>query len=332
MLRLMFLVWLPAVASVAEARVTSETVYILQPDGRSYLVERALRSAASRHRFYVDKHIRRDDLRHVEPKDFDWDDSSNEDLNVLDFASGGFTLIFPGRFSDAQLTRTHQGDFVYQSWNGEKNAQGRFGMWYSPDDFDDFTYTWIVPDNIELLSYESNRRGDWVKRGSAVSFYAHDVNNLTFEIRYRVTSAASPVACTESPAPVVEAARCPDPEPPRHVTAKPPAPPQTSPGGCALDCDGDGVNNRSDACPATPAGAAVDRLGCPHQGNRDADGDGVTDGQDLCPGSPAGARVDRAGCSLDTDKDGVPDGVDRCLASPEGATVDAHGCATATQP
>lgn len=290
------LVALLALTATAQARVASETIYFLQPDGRSYLVERALRTPASSHRFYVDKQIDRDDLRHVEPKDFDWDDSSNADLNILNFAGGGFTLIFPGRFDDARLTRGRDGEFVYKSWDGQKNAQGRFGMWYSPDDFDDFTYTWIVPDNIELLSYAANRRGDWVRRGSAISFYASDANNLTFEIRYRVNPPANAADCARAPEPSTpaapaSAAAC--PEPARKTTTLPTA------------------------------------VATPVQGSRDNDADGVPDAADLCPGSAPGARVDRAGCSLDTDKDGVPDGIDRCLATPEGETVDSSGCTTA---
>jgi hypothetical protein len=312
------LVLLLALVAPASAQVSSETVYFLQPDGRSYLLERSLRTAASSHRFYLDKAIRQQDLRHVEPREFGWDDSSREDLNILTFDSGGFTVIFPGELKAPQLEARGGGEFLYRSWDGSKNADGRFGMWYSPDDFDDFSYTWIFPDNIELLSYKANRNGDWVRRGSAVSFFASKVNNLTFELRYRVTrpatvpAAACPQPATPAPAPVTA---CPDP-----------APQRTDAGGCALDCDGDGVSNRLDACPGSPSGNVVDRRGCEVRVGGDSDGDGVDDARDLCRGTAAGARVDRAGCSLDTDKDGVPDGVDRCPATPEETVVDANGC------
>jgi outer membrane protein OmpA-like peptidoglycan-associated protein len=93
-------------------------------------------------------------------------------------------------------------------------------------------------------------------------------------------------------------------------------------GGAVRDTDGDGVGDRDDECPDTPAGAVVDARGCP----LDADGDRVPDGIDRCPGTPAGARVDAAGCPLDTDGDGVPDGIDQCAGTPAGAHVDTHGC------
>lgn len=88
------------------------------------------------------------------------------------------------------------------------------------------------------------------------------------------------------------------------------------------DSDGDGVADPNDACPATPAGTAVDSRGCP----RDSDNDGVVDGDDACPRTPAGVSVDTRGCPLDSDGDGVADQRDDCPGTPAGARVDANGC------
>ena len=88
------------------------------------------------------------------------------------------------------------------------------------------------------------------------------------------------------------------------------------------DSDHDGVSDKQDACPDTPAGAAVDSKGCPV----DSDHDGVYDGIDKCPGTPAGVHVDAKGCPVDSDGDGVPDGIDQCPATPAGVHVDAKGC------
>src|SRR5437016_3853294 len=93
-------------------------------------------------------------------------------------------------------------------------------------------------------------------------------------------------------------------------------------GGEARDLDGDGVPDRKDACPGTPAGAIVDAKGCP----TDADGDGVYNGLDACPNTPIGAHVDARGCPSDADQDGVSDGIDQCPGTPANAKVDASGC------
>ncbi|HEV8377086.1 MAG TPA: OmpA family protein [Candidatus Polarisedimenticolia bacterium] len=90
----------------------------------------------------------------------------------------------------------------------------------------------------------------------------------------------------------------------------------------AADSDGDGVSDRKDKCPDTPAGARVDERGCPI----DTDGDGVPDGIDACPDSPRGSKVDAKGCPPDSDQDGVTDDKDACPGTPRGAPVDDKGC------
>ncbi|HAH24813.1 MAG TPA: hypothetical protein DCL77_13845 [Prolixibacteraceae bacterium] len=108
----------------------------------------------------------------------------------------------------------------------------------------------------------------------------------------------------------------------------------------------DGVSDKKDKCPDTPAGVAVDAKGCPV----DSDGDGVPDYQDDCPtvagltslkGCPdkdkdgvadkddacpdQAGPVSLKGCP-DSDGDGVADKDDKCADTPKGYKVDASGC------
>jgi OOP family OmpA-OmpF porin len=71
------------------------------------------------------------------------------------------------------------------------------------------------------------------------------------------------------------------------------------------DADNDGVADRSDKCPNTPALIAVDKNGCP----LDKDGDGVADYLDACPDSAGTVALN--GCP-DKDGDGMADKNDRC--------------------
>ena len=117
--------------------------------------------------------------------------------------------------------------------------------------------------------------------------------------------------------------------------------------GNSADTDKDGVSDKKDSCPDTPAGVAVDKLGCPL--DRDADGvadymdtcpdvagskmlngcpdrdnDGIEDSKDRCP-DVAGTAVLR-GCP-DADKDGVADIDDNCANTKMGTKVNQSGCA-----
>ncbi|GAA3978932.1 hypothetical protein GCM10022407_25080 [Hymenobacter antarcticus] len=112
------------------------------------------------------------------------------------------------------------------------------------------------------------------------------------------------------------------------------------------DEDKDGVSDKKDKCPGTPAGVAVDPNGCPLdkdgdgvpdyqdkcpdvkgvaalQGCPDRDGDGVTDAEDKCP-DVAGLAI-LQGCP-DADGDGITDADDKCPGTPAGVKVDATGC------
>jgi outer membrane protein OmpA-like peptidoglycan-associated protein len=97
--------------------------------------------------------------------------------------------------------------------------------------------------------------------------------------------------------------------------------------GCPVPLDDakDGVVNERDQCPNTPAGETVDAAGC-SASQKDDDRDGVNNALDKCPNTPAGVPVDASGCPQDDDKDGVPNVSDKCPNTPAGATVDANGC------
>jgi len=70
------------------------------------------------------------------------------------------------------------------------------------------------------------------------------------------------------------------------------------------DKDGDGVPDKTDACPLLPGTALTN--GCP-----DKDGDGTADIKDKCPDVAGVARYN--GCPIpDTDNDGVNDEADKC--------------------
>lgn len=93
-----------------------------------------------------------------------------------------------------------------------------------------------------------------------------------------------------------------------------------------VDSDRDGVWDRNDQCPGTPAGAQVDSRGCA----LDSDKDGVVDHRDDCAATPPGTKVDRRGCALDDDNDGVTNAADQCPDTKAGQKVLENGCVELT--
>lgn len=87
--------------------------------------------------------------------------------------------------------------------------------------------------------------------------------------------------------------------------------------GNSVDTDQDGVSDKKDNCPDTPAGVVVDKMGCP----LDKDADGVADYMDNCP-DVAGSKM-LNGCP-DRDNDGVEDSKDQC--PDQAGTVALYGC------
>ncbi|MFT7688342.1 MAG: OOP family OmpA-OmpF porin [Candidatus Azotimanducaceae bacterium] len=71
---------------------------------------------------------------------------------------------------------------------------------------------------------------------------------------------------------------------------------------------------------SAPARAAV-------QQPLDSDNDGVLDSVDQCPTTPAGEAVNKLGCELDSDRDGIADKNDRCPGTTDQmAIIDSKGC------
>ena len=87
--------------------------------------------------------------------------------------------------------------------------------------------------------------------------------------------------------------------------------------GNSVDTDQDGVSDKKDNCPDTPAGVVVDKMGCP----LDKDADGVPDYLDNCPDIAGSKMVN--GCP-DRDNDGVEDSKDQC--PDQAGTVALNGC------
>ena len=331
LLLLITLVLSPVITYASD--VVSENMVFLKEDGKSYLLQRSMRTSRDKYDFHLDKDKGLDSLYYIDPNEYEWDES-NPETNVLKFNNGTFTIMYPGDYGD-RVTIDDNRVYTLNTWDGVTLEDGHFGSWNRPDNFSRFVQAWVVPETFKIISYESNREGEWIERKNTLTFFAKDVNDVTFTVRYSLIDADSDgVAdsndrCKDTPAGVVvDVTGCAVDSDHDGVLDRQDRCAATPEGavvneqGCELDGDQDGVVDRLDKCPDTAEGAPVDRSGC----ELDCDGDGVVNSKDHCPRTPAGAAVDAQGCELDTDGDGVTDNNDRCPETPAGARVNAQGC------
>jgi outer membrane protein OmpA-like peptidoglycan-associated protein len=196
------------------------------------------------------------------------------DVNLLKFKTGTFTVMYPGNYG-GRVTVDEEGIYTLNTRDDVQREDGHFGSWNSPDNFNRFVQVWVIPDTFKILGYESNRDGEWVEQNNTLTFYATDVNDLTFTVRYQLIDAdgdgvadADDRCLNTASGVVVDEAGC----------------------EADTDHDGDGVANSQDECPRTPANTKVNVQGC------EVDTDGVVDSGDLCPDTAAGVAVDATGC------------------------------------
>lgn len=98
----------------------------------------------------------------------------------------------------------------------------------------------------------------------------------------------------------------------------------------AADRDGDGVSNRQDACPITPAITSDGCLVTPeHPSGHDHDGDGILDPQDACASLPAKTLGGCPKTRADRDGDGIRNRRDEC---PLTSAVTLTGCPPSEDP
>jgi flagellar motor protein MotB len=165
--------------------VVKETLVFLDADGRSMVTYATTRSSYGTYNMFLDDGESIDDYMYVFPRDYRVEREGDRD--VVRFGSGDWAVMEEGSLED-RITPGPDGTLTF--FSGDEPGQGEhFGYWNTPVDYRQFVYAWIVPETVELLSWESNREGDWIRRERTLTWYGSGVNDLTFTIRYRLRTA-----------------------------------------------------------------------------------------------------------------------------------------------
>lgn len=177
-------------AAAAQAGVVREDIVFLHADGRHYTAYKTVRSDIPTWRLSLAPGERPEDYIYIHPADYERERKNGR--MVLTFEPGSYAIMRTGRFPESALDRGADGRITYRSWDGETLPNDHFGKWTVPGNFERFAYIWVFPDNIEILDYVANRSGDWTRLGNTLSWSGSGVNDLTFDITYRVRETAEP--------------------------------------------------------------------------------------------------------------------------------------------
>ena len=194
MRRLLAVICLSVLPLLALAQVREDIVFINE-DGRRHVAYTTLRSNYSTFWVGVNKQLNKEkaleNYLYIFPNKFTFDTTSDPERNRIQFPSGQYSTLKQDEWKE-QVSVDEDGVYTYSNWDGKKKySDGHYGDYMASGNFAQLAKAWVLPDSMELVSYESNRNGEWVQRGNTIAFFAAGVNDVTYKIRYRSKAATT---------------------------------------------------------------------------------------------------------------------------------------------
>lgn len=121
---------------------------------------------------------RPEDYQYVFPKNYEL---RNEDgMNILVFKPALYSIKekLPNRAKK-------RGEIFHFEVPGKKDKNNHYGIYTEPHDFKEVSATWSLPQGFEFVSFTCNQEGEWVESDSKLTYFAKDVNNLVFDVKWR---------------------------------------------------------------------------------------------------------------------------------------------------
>ena len=177
------------------APVVSEKIIFLNEDGKHYVRYDTTRTSHKTYDIWFKKEKNKVSEQHLKdflylyPNEHKWDSATHSRYDLMKIASGSYATLVQGKLDNTELNISDDGIYTYTNWDGKtKTPDSHFGIWNKPDVFSHLVYAWVFPNNFNIISYEANRKGDWVKRNNTITFYGKKVNDLVFTIKYQPRS------------------------------------------------------------------------------------------------------------------------------------------------
>ena len=185
---------LPGFFSTAQAENTfSERIFYVQEDGKQAMVYTTSRSDYKNYSLWFDAkegYQPEDYLKnflYLFPNSGEWASDPKPGHMVMKVPQGNFaSLEWTDLEENGRLKVDSDGVYYYQNWDSvSKTAEGHFGLWNSPGNFERIAYSWVFPENVAITVAMKSQLSTLILRHNTITYYGTDVNDLTFNIQYR---------------------------------------------------------------------------------------------------------------------------------------------------
>ncbi|MCK4833119.1 MAG: OmpA family protein [Gammaproteobacteria bacterium] len=183
-------------SSALALSVISEKIIFLNEDGIDYVRYDTTRTSHHSYDIWFKKQKEQSPEQHLKdylylyPNEYQWDSEAQPEHDLLRIAAGSYATLVQGKLVKGDdIHIGADGVYTYTNWDGKTRGAGKhYGIWNKPDRFSQLVYAWVFPKNFNIISYQSNRKGKWVKRNNTITYYGKDVNDLVFTIKYQPRS------------------------------------------------------------------------------------------------------------------------------------------------
>ena len=172
--------------------VVSEKIIFLNEDGKHYVRYDTTRTDHNSYDLWFKKEERQlpeqhlKDFLYLYPNEHQWDTTKQPGYDLMKINSGSYATLVQDELEPGEINIGDDGVYTYSNWDGKtKTPDNHYGIWNDPDIFSQLTYAWVFPRNFNIISYNANRKGKWVKRNNTITYYGSDVNDLVFTIKYQ---------------------------------------------------------------------------------------------------------------------------------------------------
>jgi len=170
--------------------VISENIIFLQDDATSYINYSTTRTDYKEFNIRLKKG--KDSLRkylapiiHSYPNDYRLNKQGVK-YDLLTYFSNELSTLKVKKFKKGHLIKKGK-IFKFKSWIKPKDSKKKhFGFAHNKN-FYEFYYIWVLPKKYEFVKYSSNKLGKWKQKGNVLVYRGINVNDLTFEISYKIS-------------------------------------------------------------------------------------------------------------------------------------------------